>query len=86
MVILLGHCGHHCNLLPFGLPTLDPPTGTKEVIIAKLTHASWRDAHPATNRFVILQDFNNEAVLGTNRLIGDRPDYHRYRTKHVLHV
>ncbi|MDR4465624.1 MAG: DUF1566 domain-containing protein [Nitrospira sp.] len=41
------------------------PLAQKEVIIADIVQ-NWQDAHPATNRFVILQDFNNEAVLDTD--------------------
>lgn len=41
------------------------PLTHKEVVIADIVQ-NWQLAHPATNRFIVLPDFNNEAVLDTD--------------------
>jgi hypothetical protein len=41
---------------------IKPQTREKEEIIAAVIK-NWQEAHPATQRFVILPDFNNDAVL-----------------------
>jgi hypothetical protein len=45
-----------------GSQLLTRPLVQKEVLIADIVQ-NWQQAHPATNRFVILPDFNNEAVF-----------------------
>lgn len=41
---------------------MKPPTQGKEELIATIIK-NWQQAHPAVQRFVILPDFNNDAVL-----------------------
>ncbi|MGE0644833.1 MAG: DUF1566 domain-containing protein [Nitrospira sp.] len=48
-----------------GSQLLTRPSTQKEIVIADIVH-NWQQAHPAANRFVILRDFNNEAVLDTD--------------------
>ena len=48
-----------------GSQLLTRPLTQKEVVIADIVH-NWQEAHPAANRFAILPDFNNEAVLDTD--------------------
>lgn len=48
-----------------GSQLLSRPAAEKQVVIADIVQ-NWQQAHPATNRFVILPDFNNEAVLDTD--------------------
>lgn len=37
----------------------------REIVIADILH-NWQEAHPAASRFLILPEFNNEAVLDTD--------------------